>query len=137
MGSRHEGGAIPFLVWGTINLVLIIGDWIWVGTGVHVAEGGAMILVIYLFGLALLLRSRTAMRKGAPEYVPEADPLPRASLGATGAGVATGLILFGVVFGKFLIFIGGALLVLSLAGAARELVWQRRTLAAVRRERRP
>jgi hypothetical protein len=132
-----RGGAIPFLVWGTINLVLIVADWIWVGTGVHVAEGGAMILVIYLFGLAFLLRSRTALRQGPPEYVPEADPLPRASLGAAGTGVACGLILLGVVFGKFLIFIGGGLLLLSLGSAARELVWQRRTLAAVRRERRP
>jgi hypothetical protein len=47
--------------------------------------------------------------------------------------MSVGLILFGVVFGKFLVFIGGGLLVLCLGRLGRELIWQARSLSAYRR----
>jgi hypothetical protein len=46
------------------------------------------------------------------------------------------VIVYGIEFGQFLIFIGGALLLLSLGRLGRELIWQQRSLQAARRRRR-
>jgi hypothetical protein len=128
-----RGGAIPLLVWGTILLVLYIGNWIWDGTRINPAVTGFALLVIYLAGLLFWLMSRQAIRKGPPEADLRPRALPRISAGAAGVGISVGVILYGVVFGKFLVFIGGALLVLSLGRVGRELLWQERSLHAVRR----
>jgi len=130
-----RGGAIPFLVWGTLNLVLLVLNWIWEGSGIHVALTAFTVVVVYLSGLALLLaRGRPALRRGEPEYVPDPEPLPRTSFAAAGAGIAIALGAFGFVFGAFLIVIGGALLALCLIRLAAELRWQRRSLETSTRE---
>lgn len=136
-----RGGAIPFLVWGLLNFILLVIAAIWDSgglhnRGIHVGLTGYTVLVIWLGGVILLALHRRSIRKGPPEYVRKADPLPRVSFSAAGLGFACGLGLFGIVFGKFLIYIAGAILLLSLGRMARELAWQNRTMRSVRRERR-
>jgi len=132
-----RGGSLPFAIWGTLNFILLAINWIWEGTGIHVAEFGFAVLVIYLGGvLLLLLGGRHAVRRGPPEYVPEPEPLPAMSAAAAGVGIAVGLALFGLVFGKFLIILGVIVLVLSLGRLVVELRFERRTLESVREERR-
>lgn len=131
-----RGGAIPFVVWGTLNLTLLVINWIWEGTGIHVGLFGYCVLVIYLSGMVLLLAHRQAIRKGPPEYMGTPEALPRVSFASAGVGISIGVALFGVVFGKFLIFIGGALLLASLWRLVQELAWQRQTLRGVRGRRR-
>lgn len=132
-----RGGAIPLLAWGTLNLALLGLNWIWEGTGIHVAEFGFAVLVLYLAGLVVILRGRHAVRPGPPAHLADPDPLPRASFAAAGIGLAVGVALFGLVFGAFLIVIGGVLFVLSTARLAQEVRWERRTVTQLERERRP
>lgn len=129
-----RGGALPLLAWGLINLVLLAINWIWEGTTIHVAEYSYTVVVVWLIAVVFWLLRREAVRKGEPELRQEPEALPRISFAAAGCGIAAGLILFGIVFGNFLVFIGGALLLLCLGRLGRELIWQQRTLGAVRRE---
>ena len=131
-----RGGAIPPLVWGTLILIALILNLIWEGAQLRVGLFAYTVLIIYVGALVLFLLYRPAARKGEPEYESQPDPLPRLSLSAAGAGISIGLIVFGLVFGKFLIYLGGALLLAAGARLARELRAQRRTLRRVQRERR-
>jgi hypothetical protein len=92
--------------------------------------------MIYTWAVCIWLLSRDALRKGAPEAKPEPQALPSLSLAAAGAGISVAVIVYGIEFGQFLIFIGGALLLLSLGRLGRELIWQQRSLQAARRRRR-
>jgi uncharacterized iron-regulated membrane protein len=136
-----RGGAIPLIAWGVLNLVLLIIAGIWEGDGIynggiHMGLAGYTVLAMWLGGLVLLLQRRHAIHKGPPEYERDIDALPRVSFGAAGFGIACALAGFGIVFGKFLIYIGGALLIASVGQVVRELRWQRRTMDSVRREHR-
>jgi high-affinity Fe2+/Pb2+ permease len=51
--------------------------------------------------------------------------VPTASLGAVLIGVAVASIMFGLAFGRFLIYFGGGLLITSLGLVARELLAER------------
>ncbi len=130
-----RGGAIPLLVWGTLLLILAAINWIWDATGVNPYAFGFAVLVIYLFAVAIWLLNGEAVRRGPPEVNPEPQAIPRISVAAAGAGIAVGVILYGIVFGFFLILIGGALLLLSLGRLGRELIWQQRSVQAARRRR--
>lgn len=130
-----RGGAIPLLAWGTLNLVLLVLNWVWEGAGIHVGLFAFTVVVVYLGALALALaRGRRVLRRGAPEYVGDPEALPRVSFAAAGVGVAIALAAFGLVFGTFLIVVGGVLLALCLGRLLAELRWQRRATEAVRRE---
>jgi hypothetical protein len=133
-----RGGAIIFFIWGTVNLVLLAIGWIWSNksTGIHVGMSGFAVLSIYVWGALLVLMRREALRKGAPEYRGDPQPLPRISLSAAGVGLSAGLIAFGIVFGQFLVYIGAGLLLLSFGRMVQELRWQRATMRALR-EREP
>jgi hypothetical protein len=131
-----RGGAIPLLVWALLNLILLVIDWIWQGTQIGVALTGYTVLIVNLFAFVYWLMNRAAVRKGEPTHDGEPQALPRISLPAALIGISVGVILYGVVFGKFMVFIGIALLALALGGVGRELIWQQRTLSSVRRERR-
>ena len=128
-----RGGAIPLVVWGALLLVLLTINWIWEGTGIHVGLFSYAFLTIVVGVLALWLMNRQALQKGTPEHRPVPEALPRVSFACAGIGLSLGAILYGAVFGKFLAFIGGALLVFSAGRLALELIWQARTLNAVRR----
>jgi uncharacterized iron-regulated membrane protein len=129
-----RGGSIPFIAWGTLNLALLVLNWIWEGTGIHVAEFGFTVVVIYLAGLVLLMRRREAVRRGPPEFMSRPDALPRMSYSAAGIGIAIGVTLFGLVFGNVFVYIGAALFLFSLLRLSRELRSQRQTLETIDRD---
>jgi hypothetical protein len=132
-----RGGAIPVLAWGTILLVLAIGNWIWNGRAVGGAVASAAVAIIYLFGLALWISRREAIRRGPPEARPVLDSVPQASLAAAGVGVSLGCILFGIAWAKFLIDFGVGLLVLSVGRLVLEIRAERRSrIEALGREAR-
>lgn len=136
-----RGGAIPLIVWGVLNLILLVIAGIWEGLrwhngGLHVVLTAFTVLVVFLGGVVLIVIRGQAGRKGAPEYERRIDVLPRISFAAAGAGLGCGLVGFGIVFGKWLIIAGGVLLVASLARLLSELAWQHRTVSSVRRGRR-
>ena len=45
-----RGGAIPILAWGTLLLVLCIGNWVWDDKPVNGAAATAAVVIVYAFG---------------------------------------------------------------------------------------
>lgn len=131
-----RGGAIPILAWGTLLLVLFIGNWIWDNRGVNPLAAGIASALIYAFGLLLSLARREAVRRGPPPSSPGLDPVPEASVGAVLVGISIGCILFGVVWSTFFVYFGAGLLLLAVGRLALELRAERRALErAARAER--
>jgi hypothetical protein len=122
-----RGGAIPVLAWGTILLVLAIGNWVWDAKPVNAGVASAAVAIVYLFGVALWISRREAIRRGPPEAQPKLDSVPQASLAAAGIGVSLGCILFGIAWAKFLVDFGIGLLVLSVGRLVLELRAERRS----------
>jgi prolipoprotein diacylglyceryltransferase len=110
-----RGGAIPLLAWGTLLLVLFIGNWIWDAKPVNAATAAFAALVIYAFAFALWLARREAIRRGPPAPSSEPQAISQMSFGAVLVGLSLGAILFGFVWAQFLVYFGAALLVASLA----------------------
>jgi hypothetical protein len=85
------------------------------------------VAIIYVFGVALWLSRREAIRRGPPEPRPMLDSVPQASLAAAGIGVSLGCILFGIAWARFLVDFGFGLLVLSLGRLVLEIRAERRS----------
>jgi uncharacterized iron-regulated membrane protein len=122
-----RGGAIPLLAWGTILLVLAIGNWIWNGKPVGSGAASAAVVIIYAFGVIVWLSRREAIRRGPPEARPDLDSVPQASLAAAGVGVSLGCILFGIAWARFLVIFGIGVLVLSIGRLVLEVRAERRS----------
>ncbi|MFZ0383224.1 MAG: hypothetical protein WAL38_35725 [Solirubrobacteraceae bacterium] len=116
-----RGGAIPILAWGTILLVLALGNWVWDDRTVNGLAATAAVVIIYCFGLAVSAARRETIRRGPPEPRTEPESVPQASLAAVGIGVSVGCALFGLAWAKFLLDFGIALFVISLGRLALEL----------------
>jgi hypothetical protein len=129
-----RGGAIPILTWGTILLVLAIGNWVWNGKLVSGAAASAAVLIIYGFALALWLLRREALRRGPPEPRVEIENVPSASLSAMLIGLAVGCALFGVVWARFLLDFGIGLFVVAVGRMILELRAERATRREVLRD---
>jgi uncharacterized iron-regulated membrane protein len=124
-----RGGAIPIFAWGTILLVLAIGNWVWNGKPVGSGAASAAVLIIYGFGVIVWLLRRDAIRRGPPAARSELEPVPQMSLAAVMLGLSAGCALFGLAWAKFLLYFGIAMFVLSLG----RLTVERRAERATRR----
>jgi uncharacterized iron-regulated membrane protein len=122
-----RGGAIPIFAWGTILLVLAIGNWVWNGKPVGSGAASVAVLIIYGFGVAVWLLRREAIRRGPPEARSEVEPVPQTSLVAVVMGLSVGCALFGLAWAKFLLYFGIAMFVLSLGRLVVELRAERAT----------
>ncbi len=125
-----RGGAIPIFAWAALLAILFAGNWIWDEHAVNVAEAAFAALVIFASGLALLLRSRDAVRRGPPGTDARPLAVPESSFGAALVGIAFGSILFGLVWASFLVLFGLALL---LAASGRLVLEARAQHDSVRR----
>jgi hypothetical protein len=123
-----RGGAIPILAWGTILLVLAIGNWVWNDRTVGGLAATAAVAIIYAFAVAMwLARRREALRPGPPGPRTEPEAVPQASVAAMLIGLAAGCALFGLAWAKFLLYLGIALFVLGLGRLILELRAERAT----------
>lgn len=129
-----RGGAIPILTWGTILLVLAVGNWVWNSRTVSGLAASGAVAIIYLFGLAVWLARREAIRRGPPEPRAEPETVPQASLAAVGIGVSAGCALFGLAWAKFLLDFGIALFIVSVGRLVLEIRAERATRRAARGE---
>jgi hypothetical protein len=116
-----RGGAIAILVWGTLLLVLAIGNWVWDDKPVNGAAASAAVAIIYGFGVALWLARREAIRCGPPEPRTELENVPAASVAAMVMGLSAGCALFGLAWAKFLLYFGIAMFVAALGRLTLEL----------------
>jgi hypothetical protein len=131
-----RGGAIPLLAWGTLLLVLFIGNWIWDAKPVNAATAAFAAIVIYAGGALLWLARRESIRRGPPAPSLEPQGLPQMSLGATLAGLSVGAILFGLAWAQFLVYFGAAMLAISLGRLWLELRAERASRRQQLEERR-
>jgi hypothetical protein len=124
-----RGGALPLLVWAALLTLLLAGNWVWTGDAIEVGEFGLAVLIVILWAFALAGANRSALHRGAPPPPREGhfESIPEISLAAALAPFAIASVLFGLAFGHFLIYFGGALFVLALARLAVELRASRRT----------
>jgi hypothetical protein len=122
-----RGGAIPILAWGTILLVLAIGNWVWNDRTVSGLAASAAVAIIYAFAVAMWLARREALRRGPPEPRTEPETVPQASVSAMLMGLATGCALFGLAWAKFLLYFGIAVFVLAVGRLIVELRAERAT----------
>ncbi len=122
-----RGGAIPIFAWGTILLVLAVGNWVWNGKPVGGAAASAAVLIIYGFGVVVWLLRREAIRRGPPEARSEVEQVPHMSVAAVMLGLSAGCALFGLAWAKFLLYFGIAMFVLSLGRLVVELRAERAT----------
>jgi uncharacterized iron-regulated membrane protein len=132
-----RGGAIPILAWGTILLVLAIGNWVWNGKAVGSGAASAAVLIIYSFGVAIWLRRREAIRRGPPAPRGEHEAIPQASVAAMVIGLAAGCALFGLAWAKFLLYFGIAMFVVGVGRLLVEVRAERATRRQVRSEEEP
>jgi hypothetical protein len=123
-----RGGAIPVFLWGTVLLVLMVINVIWTSDRVQAATFGFAVLVIYSASLGLTLANREARRTGPPVRESRLEAVPQNSLASLALGVSIGAMMFGVVFGKFLVFIGGAVWLVALGRLIVEVRAQRRSV---------
>ncbi len=121
-----RGGAIPLLAWGTLLLVLYVGNWIWEGRPLQVGVTLLAVLLVYLGAGLLSLRRREAIRRGPPPAHHELEVLPTASLASVVAGLSIGMILFGLAWAQFLVLFGLGTLIAALGRLAVELRAERR-----------
>ena len=134
-GRGMRGGAIPLLAWGTLLLVLYVGNWIWEGRPVEVGVTLLAVGVVYAGAGLLWLLRREAIKRGPPPADPEPEPLPTASLASVSAGLSVGMILFGLAWAQFLILFGLATLIASLGRLSLEVRAERRDRERVRQRR--
>jgi hypothetical protein len=130
-----RGGAIPLLAWGTILLVLAVGNWIWNDRSVGGAAATAAALIVYAFGAIVWLTRRESIRRGPPERDGEPEAVPQDSLASVVVGLSIGCILFGLTWAKFLVYFGAGMLALSLGRVVLERRAERATRARVSSER--
>jgi hypothetical protein len=133
-----RGGAIPLIGWALVLAVLLAVNWIWTGDTIQVACFGFAVGVILAAAALLAARGRgDAVRRGPPPATREAEAVPAASLGAALAGISVATIGLGLAFGRFLVYFGAGVLIVSLGRVITEVAAQRRALRAWReRERR-
>jgi hypothetical protein len=131
-----RGGALPLLAWSLLLGVLLTINWIWTNDTIQVGLFAFAVLSILTWALTLAAASRgRAIRRGAPEPRDEPEAVTEASLGAVLFAIAIASIVFGLAFGRFLIYFGGGLLIFAVGLVIREqraarrarLAWSERT----------
>lgn len=131
-----RGGAIPLLAWALLLAILMAVNWIWTGDAIQVATFGFATLAVLTSAVILAVRSRReALKPGPPAVVDEPEAIPVASLGSVLIAVSLSSIVFGLAFGRFLMYFGAALLIVSTGAVLRERRTQAQTRRAFERDR--
>ncbi len=124
-----RGGAIPLFAWAGVLAVLMAINWIWTGDAIQVGTFAFAVLAVLSAAALLVALAPQALRRGAPQPRPEPETLPTASLGAVLCALAVAAIVFGLAFGRFLVYFGAGLLLSALARVAIEVAAERRARA--------
>jgi hypothetical protein len=131
-----RGGSIPLLAMATALTAALAVNWIWTSDTIQVASFAFAVIVLVSGAAALAWTSRgDSIRRGPPPPSELPETLPTSSLGAVAVAIAVGAVMFGLAFGRFLVFFGAGLLVAALGRLAVELRAQRRASERARSER--
>jgi hypothetical protein len=131
-----RGGSIPLFAWGILLVVLLAVNAVWTSDTIQVALFGFAAGVVFLSAIAFGVASRgEGLRRGAPPASDDPEAVPTSSLGAVMVAVGFAALMFGLVFGRFLVYFGAGVVIASLGQVTRELrderrarrAWQERT----------
>jgi hypothetical protein len=109
--------AIPLLVWAALLTTLAVILWVWTSDDLPPAIFSGAAGIAWLVGLYGLLRGRALAR---------VHMAPDLSLPSALAALAIAMLVLGALIGRWLVFVGAGVLVIALAGVARELRAERR-----------
>ena len=123
-----RGGALPILAWALILALSGATNAVWTGDAIQIGTFAFAVLAILLIAAFLVLRSREAARPGEPAAPTRPEPLTHTSFGTMIAAVGVATILFGLVFGHFIIYFGAGLIAAGLGRLLIELRHQRRAM---------
>lgn len=123
-----RGGALPILAWALLLSTSGVLNAIWTGDTIQIGTFAAAVLAILLMATALIVRSREAARRGPPSPPTQPEPVTHTSFGTMIAAVGVGALLFGLVFGHFIVYFGAGMIVAGLGRLAVELRAQRRAM---------
>jgi Na+/H+-translocating membrane pyrophosphatase len=122
-----RGGSIPLFAWGLLLVVLLVVNAVWTSDTIQVTLFGFAAGVVFLSAIAFGVASRgEALRRGAPAASGDPEAVPTSSLGAVMVAVGFAALMFGLVFGSFLIYFGAGVVIASLGLLAREMRDERR-----------
>lgn len=127
-----RGGAIPVLLWAGLVLILLAVNAVWTTDRIQILMFGFAVFVLLAAVIGLWLSHRQALRKGPPSLRTTPEAVPATSLAALGLGLSTAAMLFSVVFGKFILFIGAGVWVVSAGRLWVEVRAQRKSVDAER-----
>jgi hypothetical protein len=109
--------AVPFFAWAALLSVLASVLWVWTSDDLPPAVFTGAAGVVWLAGLVALFVPRpTAGSRAAPDL----------SLASAFVAFAVATLVLGALIGRWLVYVGAGLLLVGLAGVARELRAQRR-----------
>jgi Na+/H+-translocating membrane pyrophosphatase len=117
-------------------VVLLVVNAVWTSDTIQVALFGFAAGVVFLSAFAFGAASRgETLRRGAPAAPDDPEAVPTSSLGAVMVAVGFAALMFGLVFGRFLVYFGAGVVIASLGQVTRELrderrarrAWQERT----------
>lgn len=123
-----RGGAIPVFLWGLGLAVLLVINAIWTGDAIQGWMFAFAVVVVIGSAAWLSLGRAEAWRRGPPSRSSAPEAVPKTSLAALGLGVSIAAMMFAIVFGKFLVFIGAGVFLLSLGRLGLEVRAQRKSL---------
>ena len=121
-----RGGAIPNFLWGTGMAALLAANFIWTSNHFQLYLNTFAVVVTFAAAAAIALHNREAVRRGPPAPDGKLEASPSNSLAAALLGLAIGAMLFGVVFGRFLVYMGAGLWLLAFGRLIVEVRAQRR-----------
>jgi hypothetical protein len=117
-------------------VALLAVNAIWTSDTIQVALFGFAAGVVFLSAVAFGVASRgEGLRPGAPAAADDPEAVPTSSLGAVMVAVGVAALMFGLVFGRFLVYFGAGVVIASLGQVTREMrderrarrAWQERT----------
>jgi hypothetical protein len=124
------------LAWGTLLLVLLIGNWVWTGDSIQIGLFAMATGLIYATAALLVAWNRQALRRGPPQPSFEPEAVPQASLAAVLVGLGIACVGFGLVWAGFLIYFGVGVVVLSFGRLMLEWRAERREIRAIEESQR-
>jgi uncharacterized membrane protein YfcA len=121
-----RGGALPILAWGLILAISGATNAVWTGDSIQIGTFAAAVVATLLTAAVLIARSHQAAHRGEPTAPSRPEPVTHTSFGTVIAAVGVGTVLFGLVFGHFIVYFGAGLIAVGLGRLAVELHHQRR-----------
>jgi hypothetical protein len=127
-GKGVRGGAIPLMCWAVLLTVTGTLNAVWTGDLIQMGTFTAAVLAISLTAISFIVRAPEAAKRGEPGPRTASEAIPTGSFASAFTAVGLGVLLFGLVFGHFPIYLGAGMIVTGLGRLALELRAQRRAV---------